>query len=260
MNARTLSLSLLFMLFTPRLDERSMIWLANKRVFAEAPRSCLCATSLLLCQKLWFLGSFGSVLDRLRCVLADFLMVASRLYTNDHFKALCVWHRRPRSGREMGPFVQDAEPPVVEEHDTEENARRSKTQGISGSIPPIAALRSAPKGLGLFWLKISDEAWNLSYKASTFYAKNSLLKGKESEYCHHLSILEEDFEMERNTQDLEGSKLVVATAIPSNLIGYETWYIIQGLRMNGLEAVWIDRTRLKACDAPQGTRIFLTPL
>ncbi|GJR76253.1 hypothetical protein Tco_0088618 [Tanacetum coccineum] len=45
----------------------------------------------------------GSILDRLRCVLADSLTVAlSGLNANGHFEVLCVMHRRLGSGREMG--------------------------------------------------------------------------------------------------------------------------------------------------------------
>ncbi|GKE03760.1 hypothetical protein Tco_1395778, partial [Tanacetum coccineum] len=45
----------------------------------------------------------GSVLDRLRCVLADFFTVTlNGLYANEHFEVLCVKHRRLGSDREMG--------------------------------------------------------------------------------------------------------------------------------------------------------------
>ncbi|GJX98516.1 hypothetical protein Tco_0355535 [Tanacetum coccineum] len=71
-----------------RLDERSMISLANEIVSVEAPRSYL-----------WFPGSYGSVLSELRCVLVDPLTVAQRTYANDHFKVSCVQHRRLGSGQ-----------------------------------------------------------------------------------------------------------------------------------------------------------------
>ncbi|GJX68058.1 hypothetical protein Tco_0303785, partial [Tanacetum coccineum] len=48
-----------------RLDERSMISLANEIMSVEAPRSYHGA------RKLWFPGSYGSVLSELRCVLVD---------------------------------------------------------------------------------------------------------------------------------------------------------------------------------------------
>ncbi|GJU62992.1 hypothetical protein Tco_1244827 [Tanacetum coccineum] len=56
------------------------------------------------------------------------------------------------------------------------------------------------------------------------------------------------------------SQRLAMLAIPSNLIGYETWHMIQGLRMNGLEAVWIEGERLKAWDAPRGSGSFPSSL
>ncbi|GKD09375.1 hypothetical protein Tco_1189060, partial [Tanacetum coccineum] len=49
----------------------------------------------------------GSVLDTLRCVLADSLTVAlGGLYAIEHPKVLCVQYRRLGSGREMGYTIR----------------------------------------------------------------------------------------------------------------------------------------------------------
>ncbi|GJS43327.1 reverse transcriptase domain-containing protein [Tanacetum coccineum] len=91
------------------LMEWSMILSANRKMSAEAPRSCPCAALGALFNSLEALSSSearGSVLDRLRCVLADSLTVAlNGLYADEHFEVLCVQHRRLGSGREMRNLV-----------------------------------------------------------------------------------------------------------------------------------------------------------
>ncbi|GJV65599.1 plastid movement impaired 1-related 1 protein [Tanacetum coccineum] len=91
------------------LMEWSMILSANRKMSAEAPRSCPCAALGALFNSLEALSSSearGSVLDRLRCVLADSLTVALiGLYANEHSEVLCVQHRRLGSGREMRNLV-----------------------------------------------------------------------------------------------------------------------------------------------------------
>ncbi|GJT63541.1 reverse transcriptase domain-containing protein [Tanacetum coccineum] len=85
---------------------------------------------------------------------------------------------------------------------------------------------------------------------------NSLIMGDED-----LSIIpekESDEFIKSSVEDLV--PILTTLAIPSNLIGYETWHMIQELRMNELEAVWIEETRLKAWDAPRGSGSFPSSL
>ncbi|GJU77871.1 hypothetical protein Tco_1274941 [Tanacetum coccineum] len=68
--------------------EWSMIYLANSKTSAKAPRSCLCVVLEALfgsAESLGFSEARGFVLDRLHCVLVNSLTVAlSGLYANEH--------------------------------------------------------------------------------------------------------------------------------------------------------------------------------